>query len=225
MKKAILRTEYNYDSVLPVRLRTLMEERKTRQEDLAQICGVARQSIAQWKDGNSRPDIDSLLRISMYYNVSTDYLLGSTEYRTMCVETKAMMEYTGLNEKAIESLHEMSCAEEIIETSYGAQSLSDSSVECAALSEVLSSKNFPYFVGLVAGYIEERLILTRLTNGLSEKMFYISNPKAEDKTNVRDKVIEHNERADLYLFRIQETIKDIVKEIVSRKVKEETESN
>ncbi len=104
MKKANNDVEYNYDSDFPRILRDLMKERGTTQDALAEICGVKRQSIAQWKDGNTRPDIVSLRKISEFYEVSTDYLLGLTPNPTTDEATKELCATLGLSEIAIDYL-------------------------------------------------------------------------------------------------------------------------
>lgn len=58
------------------RLRILLGEPGETQGKLADAIGVKRQSIGQWKDGTTVPDIVSLGKIADYYKVTTDYLLG-----------------------------------------------------------------------------------------------------------------------------------------------------
>ena len=45
------------------------------QEQLAQELDITRQTISKWELNQSTPDIDYLLRLSEYFEVSTDYLL------------------------------------------------------------------------------------------------------------------------------------------------------
>jgi transcriptional regulator with XRE-family HTH domain len=46
------------------------------QGDLAKLTGVSQQAVGLWEKGLSSPDYDNLVRLSIFYNVSTDYLLG-----------------------------------------------------------------------------------------------------------------------------------------------------
>lgn len=105
MKKANNDVEYNYDSDFPRILRDLMKERGTTQDALAEICGVKRQSIAQWKDGNTRPDVVSLRKISEFYEVSTDYLLGLTPNPTTDEATKELCKTLGISDDVVYYLH------------------------------------------------------------------------------------------------------------------------
>lgn len=73
--------KYGYDSIFPTRFRHLMDNNKVNQKTMAEFCGVQRQSISLWHNGETRPDILSLGKIAEYFNVSTDYLLGLTDCR------------------------------------------------------------------------------------------------------------------------------------------------
>ncbi|WP_270335155.1 helix-turn-helix domain-containing protein [Ligilactobacillus acidipiscis] len=54
------------------------------QQDIADKMHVSRQTISSWERGNSYPDINSLISLSDYYQVSLDILLkedtGMKEY-------------------------------------------------------------------------------------------------------------------------------------------------
>ena len=63
------------------------------------MCGVARQSVSQWRDGNTRPDILSLEKIARYFNVSTDYLLGIEDGKTR--QATADLDALGLDEECL----------------------------------------------------------------------------------------------------------------------------
>ena len=79
MKKARITKQeqnYGYDSIFPTTFRKLLDERGKTQEELADFVGVSRQSIAQWKDGKTKPDILYLTKIAKFFDVSADYLLG-----------------------------------------------------------------------------------------------------------------------------------------------------
>ena len=66
--------------------------------------GITRQSLAQYRDGNNIPDALTLSKIADYFNVSADYLLGRTDVKAANVDLKAVCEYTGLSETAINQL-------------------------------------------------------------------------------------------------------------------------
>lgn len=74
------------------------------QQQAAEKIGVARQNIGRWTSGETTPDIETLVKIAEAFNVSTDYLLGRTEVKTAKTELKAICDYTGLTEKAVENI-------------------------------------------------------------------------------------------------------------------------
>lgn len=63
------------------RLHTLRKERKLRQEDMAKQLGIARTTYAMYEQGNREPDYNTLIKIATFFEVSIDYLLGTTEMR------------------------------------------------------------------------------------------------------------------------------------------------
>jgi transcriptional regulator with XRE-family HTH domain len=101
-KKTDNQDTYNFP--FPTTFRKLLEESGDTQESIANEIGVNRQSIGQWKDGKSAPDIYILEKISKYFNVSTDYLLGISDFKSQDLDKKAIHEKIGLSESAIENL-------------------------------------------------------------------------------------------------------------------------
>lgn len=57
-------------------LKELRLERKISQRKLGEYLGVVNQTISFWEIGSREPDLDMLVKISQYFNVSIDYLLG-----------------------------------------------------------------------------------------------------------------------------------------------------
>ena len=58
-------------------------EKKLTQEQVAELLGVSRQTISNWENGKSYPDIISVIKMSECYDVSLDYLLkGEQKMKT-----------------------------------------------------------------------------------------------------------------------------------------------
>lgn len=53
----------------------LRKQMDISQEELAEKLNVSRQSISKWESAMSIPDIDRIIQLSKFFNVSTDYLL------------------------------------------------------------------------------------------------------------------------------------------------------
>lgn len=64
-------------SVFAERLTRLREDRDLQQKQLAKILNVSNSCISQYESGESMPGYDIMLRISQYFGVSVDYLLGN----------------------------------------------------------------------------------------------------------------------------------------------------
>lgn len=62
------------------RLSNLRREKGVKQEQLGKLLGVTQRKISYWETGKTEPDLMSLIKISEYFEVSCDYLLGKTEY-------------------------------------------------------------------------------------------------------------------------------------------------
>ena len=54
-------------------------EKKLTQEQVAELLGVSRQTISNWENEKSYPDIISVIKMSECYNISLDYLLKGEE--------------------------------------------------------------------------------------------------------------------------------------------------
>lgn len=61
------------------RIAQLRIERGLSQADLAKAIGVAQPTIANWEKGAKRPASAKLAKVAEYFNVSTDYLLGTNK--------------------------------------------------------------------------------------------------------------------------------------------------
>ncbi|MFA6861102.1 MAG: helix-turn-helix transcriptional regulator [Bacilli bacterium] len=57
------------------RIRTLREEKKLTQEELAGKVFVTRQAISSWEKGQSFPDIDNVVSLCEIFQVSLEDLL------------------------------------------------------------------------------------------------------------------------------------------------------
>ncbi|WP_195264579.1 helix-turn-helix transcriptional regulator [Clostridium sp. 1001275B_160808_H3] len=62
-------------------LKLLRNEKELRQEDVAQKLSIARQTYSSWETGERTPDIENLIKMADFYNVSLDFLVGRTNIR------------------------------------------------------------------------------------------------------------------------------------------------
>lgn len=60
-------------------LKHLRIRKGLRQKDLAAILNVSPSTISNYENGVHSPDLDTLCKLSNFYGVSLDYLLGRTD--------------------------------------------------------------------------------------------------------------------------------------------------
>lgn len=70
---------------IKLRIAQLREAKGITQAELAKAMSISYQSVSKWETGNAYPDITMLPKLSRYFGVSTDYILGlasgkETEY-------------------------------------------------------------------------------------------------------------------------------------------------
>jgi len=61
------------------KIRYLREKHNLKQINLANALQVSPQAVSKWEKGANLPDIPVLLKIAKLFDVSTDYLLGTTD--------------------------------------------------------------------------------------------------------------------------------------------------
>jgi len=62
--------------VLGQRLKELRKDRELSQAELADKLNVVVHTVSNYERGKSVPEIDTLIRLAKFYDVSLDYLLG-----------------------------------------------------------------------------------------------------------------------------------------------------
>lgn len=72
--------------MLNERIRELRNSRGISQIQLANKLGVTKQSVSNWENDNILPSIEMLVKIANFFEVSTDYLLGLDNKRTLDVK-------------------------------------------------------------------------------------------------------------------------------------------
>ena len=57
------------------RIQALRKAKGISQEELADHIGVSRQAVSKWESEQSSPDLEKVILLSDYFEVTTDYLL------------------------------------------------------------------------------------------------------------------------------------------------------
>lgn len=61
------------------RIQYLRKTKGISQEELADKVGVSRQAVSKWESEQSVPDLDKVITMSEYFDVTTDYILRGIE--------------------------------------------------------------------------------------------------------------------------------------------------
>ncbi len=62
------------------RLKELRKEKKLSQYGLAKATGISQSAIARWELNKNEPTSSDLIKLSKFFNVNIEYLLGLSDY-------------------------------------------------------------------------------------------------------------------------------------------------
>jgi transcriptional regulator with XRE-family HTH domain len=62
-------------------LKLLRMERNLTQADVASVLSITPEAYTQYEKGRRQPNLENLTRLSKFFMVTTDYLLGISDYR------------------------------------------------------------------------------------------------------------------------------------------------
>lgn len=65
-----------------VRMRNLREDNDLTQQEVAKLLDTSQTMYARYERGANEMPIRHLIKLARYYDVSTDYLLGLTNFKT-----------------------------------------------------------------------------------------------------------------------------------------------
>jgi len=78
------------DTHFSEKLLTLRKSKGLTQEQLADELSVSRQSISKWESGQTVPELDKIIELSMIFDVTTDYLLKPSEIDELSIKTEML---------------------------------------------------------------------------------------------------------------------------------------
>ena len=70
-------------SIQPLRLKELRNEKKLKQDALADLMGVGLRQYQRYESGEQEPSLSGWIFLADYYQVSLDYLVGRSRDRTL----------------------------------------------------------------------------------------------------------------------------------------------
>ena len=227
------------------RLRDLRTSRKISHEKLATDIGVSKQLLKNYEQAflnsgiptGAKSDkteaiagmsISTLYKLAKYFNVSADYLLGISPNPTTDKNKNAVCEYTGLSQDSIDIIFDISgdgFTYTNFDTSFDTLAfLHDCPADMlkCTLDSLIKS---PDFVRLLAYLAKYRLSILEL-NELEQKTSTSRKRLESDIDWINETIDEYEnvglfelqEKAELHLFRAQESIRKIAKQIIEEGV-------
>lgn len=95
------------------RLKQLRLNKNLRQKQVANLIGVNKSAISTYENNTRQPSFEILVRLATLYRVSTDYLLGRTDSRSLDLsgltdeEAAAVSEIVAIMTQKNERLNEL----------------------------------------------------------------------------------------------------------------------
>lgn len=84
--------------MLNKRIKELRLSHGLNQVELAKELSVTKQTVSNWENNNIQPSVDMLVKISEYFSVSTDYMLGKSNRITINVDGLSIEEVSHLEQ-------------------------------------------------------------------------------------------------------------------------------
>lgn len=94
-----------------VRIMQLRDERGESQEDVAKGIGESRETIRNWEVGTRKIKAESIVKLSQYFGVTSDYLLGLSDIKSTEKNVQIACDVTGLSEDSILALEKYDTAD------------------------------------------------------------------------------------------------------------------
>lgn len=91
--------------IIGQRINSLLALKGKKQKELAEYLGVKDNIISYYVKGERSPNTEQIIKISKYFDVSTDYILGLSDTSSTDPSIKSIVDYTGLNENTISVLN------------------------------------------------------------------------------------------------------------------------
>ena len=73
-------TESMQNNYIGQKIRELRLDKGLSQRQLGVCLGFCNQTISFWESGKREPDLDSVIKIAQFFDVTLDYLVGVRDY-------------------------------------------------------------------------------------------------------------------------------------------------
>lgn len=63
-------------SLFSTRLKMLRKQKQLTQQELGDVLGVTQTTCAKWENGRTEPTLENVIKLAIFLDTTTDYLLG-----------------------------------------------------------------------------------------------------------------------------------------------------
>ena len=107
-----MKTIHKLPNIVGERLKELRNDKRLTQEKVSEALQITVKTYREWEQGSRNPSTEALLALSGLYNVSVDYLLGVSDYKT--INGQMVHKITGLSDSAIDTLQRTNGGAELL---------------------------------------------------------------------------------------------------------------
>lgn len=150
-------------------IKDLRTEIGISQDEFAKELGISKGAVSYYETGQRVPDIVVLSAFADYFGVSTDYLLGRTETKSIDEDMQIACKVTGLSEDAISGMYKNICKVFFLRDEISTHSEEYKEV-VNILSELLQDEDFWFWI----------LDLKCLKETSNERVEYIGNTGSDE---------------------------------------------
>ena len=185
-------------NITTVRLKQLIENSGKTRKEIAEQLKCDTSTITKHYNGDRDITTDFLIKYANLFDVSADYLLGLSDTPTTDKDIQFICKYTGLSERAIEVLSIYNNNKRI------------KNQLTPIIDKLLKSHKLPFICWCIDDFSEAIEQKNNVLDCLMTEDLRLSENN-EDKENVIEQYKKLTDKADLSLFRLQETITDFTK--------------
>jgi len=134
----------NIKKVIGKRINSLLCERNMKQKEFAKCLGVTDNTVSYFVNGSRMPNMEQLVKIADFFNVSVDYIIGRTDVSSTDIEIKKICDYTKLSEMAIKNINNITNSEN------NRNDFDGSDMRVRVLDSFLSSEDLQYILSRIS---------------------------------------------------------------------------
>lgn len=208
---SVFENNSSQNSPFSERLSVLIKESNVNQQKLAEFIGTTRQSISLYSTGKRKPDIEILNKLCDFFNVSSDYLLGRTNSKSLDIDNISINKNLGLSDKAIDVIETINnpitllLKSRLLDTNES-EPINAASLDINIFNYFISEPAFVELFSSICTYITQSTINEVIEENFLNKYAKINNIKLDNKY-VYDKriyylpVIHHSNFKELFNLR------------------------